>query len=174
MFCSARSLATEILRQLPALDGPIRANRFADSHESSDSRKSFQGSRTEPLLLRIPLRGLKIANRGFEGDSRESLARCENRVFFLGQESCRTKVSRIFRIFAPNLAPNFAPNFPRIFRGLFVLRFVGDGDQKKFTFWRFLGLKMPKALKKHSLGHSEAGAQNCPKSTPGGTFRPGP
>ena len=33
----------------------------------------------------------------------------------LGQESCRTKVSRIFRIFVPNFAPNFAPNFPRIF-----------------------------------------------------------
>ena len=51
----------------------------------------------------------------------------------LGQKSCRTKVSRIFRIFVPNFAPNLAPNFPRIFRGLFVLRFVGDGDQKKFT-----------------------------------------
>ena len=50
---------------------------------------------------------------------------------FLGQKSCRTKVSRIFRIFVPNFAPNFAPNFPRIFRGLFVLRFVGGGDQKK-------------------------------------------
>ena len=49
----------------------------------------------------------------------------------LGQESGRTNVSRIFRIFVPNFAPNFAPNFPRIFRGLFVLRFVGDGDQKK-------------------------------------------
>ena len=35
-----------------------------------------------------------------------------------------------FRIFVPNFAPNFAPNFPRIFRGLFVLRFVGDGDHK--------------------------------------------
>ena len=52
---------------------------------------------------------------------------------FLGQESCRTKVVRIFRIFVPNFAPNFAPNFPRIFQGLFVPRFVGDGDQKKFT-----------------------------------------
>ena len=51
----------------------------------------------------------------------------------LGQESCRTKVSRIFRYFVPNFAPNFAPNFPRIFPGLFALRFVGDGDQKKFT-----------------------------------------
>ena len=51
----------------------------------------------------------------------------------LSQKSCRTKVSRIFRIFVPNFAPNFAPNFPRIFRGLFVLRLVGDGDQKKFT-----------------------------------------
>ena len=32
-------------------------------------------------------------------------------------------------------------------------------------FLAFLGPKNPqKALKKHSLGHSEAGAQNCPKS----------
>ena len=51
----------------------------------------------------------------------------------LGQKSCRTKVSRIFRFFVPDFAPNFAPNFPRIFRGFFVLRFVGNGDQKKFT-----------------------------------------
>ena len=48
---------------------------------------------------------------------------------WLGQKSCRTKV---FRILVPNFAPNFAPNCPRIFRGLFALRFVGDGDQKKF------------------------------------------
>ena len=50
-----------------------------------------------------------------------------------GQKSCRTKVPRIFRFFVPNFAPNFALNFPRIFRGVFVLRFVGDGDQKKLT-----------------------------------------
>ena len=49
----------------------------------------------------------------------------------LGQKSCRTKLSRIFGIFVPDFVPNFAPNFPRIFWGLFVLRFVGDGDQKK-------------------------------------------
>ena len=54
-------------------------------------------------------------------------------TLMLGQESRRTKVSRIFWIFVPNFAPNFAPNFPRIFRGLFVLRFVGDEDQKKFS-----------------------------------------
>ena len=49
------------------LDGPIRANRFAESRESPDSRESFQGSRTEPLFLRIALPGgLKIANRRFE------------------------------------------------------------------------------------------------------------
>ena len=47
----------------------------------------------------------------------------------LGQKSCRPKVPRIFKIFVPN----FAPNFSRIFRGFFVLRFVGNGDQKKFT-----------------------------------------
>ena len=51
----------------------------------------------------------------------------------LGQKNCRTKVSRIFGIFVPDFAPNFAPNFPRIFRGFFALRFVGNGDQKKFT-----------------------------------------
>ena len=48
----------------------------------------------------------------------------------LGQKSCRTKVPRIFRIFVPDFAPEFCP---RIFRGFFVLRFVGNGDQKKFT-----------------------------------------
>ena len=51
----------------------------------------------------------------------------------LGQKSCRTKVPRIFRIFVPNFAPNFAPDFSRIFPGVIVLHFVGDGDQKKFT-----------------------------------------
>ena len=51
----------------------------------------------------------------------------------LGQKSCSPKVPRIFKIFVPNSAPNFAPNFSRIFRGFFVLRFVGNGDQKKFT-----------------------------------------
>ena len=55
---------------------------------------------------------------------------CES---WLGQKSCRTKLSRIFRCFGPSFAPNFAPNFPRIFWGVFVLHFVGDGDQKKFT-----------------------------------------
>ena len=44
-----------------------------------------------------------------QGPSEESLC------VFLGQKSCRTKVSRIFRFFVPNFAPNFAPNFPRMF-----------------------------------------------------------
>ena len=48
------------------LDGPIRANRFADSRESLDSRESFQGSRTEHIFLRIALRGANIANHRFE------------------------------------------------------------------------------------------------------------
>ena len=52
---------------------------------------------------------------------------------YLGQKICRPKVPRIFKVFVPNFAPNFAPNFPRIFQGIFVLRFVGNGDQKKFT-----------------------------------------
>ena len=56
-----------------------------------------------------------------------------NKEVELGQKSCRPKVPRIFKIFVPNFAPNFAPNFPRIFQGFFVLCFVGNGDQKKFT-----------------------------------------
>ena len=45
------------------------------------------------------------------------------------------------------------------------LAFLGPKNAKKST---------EKALKKHSLGHSEAGAQNCSKTTPWGTFRPRP
>ena len=46
---------------LLTLDGPILANRFADSRESPDSRESFQGSRTEPLFFanRAKLRGAR-------------------------------------------------------------------------------------------------------------------
>ena len=43
------------------------------------------------------------------------------------------------------------------------------------AFWHFLAQKSAKKhLKKHSLGHSEPGAQKHSKSTPWGTFRPGP
>ena len=48
------------------LDGLIRANRFADSRASLDSRESFQGSLTEPLFCESRFGGLKIANRRFE------------------------------------------------------------------------------------------------------------
>ena len=41
-------------------------------------------------------------------------------------------------------------------------------------FALFDGQKAQKALKKHSLGHSEPGAQIRSKSTPGGTSGPGP
>ena len=41
------------------LDGPIRANRFADSRESSDSRESFQGSRTKPPICESRFGGAK-------------------------------------------------------------------------------------------------------------------
>ena len=43
------------------LDGPIRANRFADSRESPDSRESFQGSGTQPLCRESRFGGLKLA-----------------------------------------------------------------------------------------------------------------
>ena len=38
----------------------IRANRFADSRESLDSRESFQGFRTEPLSCESRFGALKI------------------------------------------------------------------------------------------------------------------
>ena len=52
---------------------------------------------------------------------------------FLGQESRRTKVSRVFRIFVPNFAPNFAPNFPLIFQGLSCFVSWETETRKKFT-----------------------------------------
>ena len=78
----------------------------------------------------------------------------------LGQESCRTKVSRIFRIFVPNFAPNFAPNFPRVFRGLFVLRLVGDGDRKKDHQKSplFFECKIPRQTRK-KCSHNSSGEQ---------------
>ena len=62
-----------LLRQIASLfclDGLIRASRFADSRELVDSRESFQGSRAEPLLLRIALRGAKNGESQVWGDSR--------------------------------------------------------------------------------------------------------
>ena len=38
-----------------------------------------------------------------------------------------------FSNFRPDFCPEFCSEFSRIFRGFFVLRFVGDGEQKKFT-----------------------------------------
>ena len=49
------------------LDGPIHANRFADSRELLDPRESPEGSRNEPPIFANRASGeLKIANRGFE------------------------------------------------------------------------------------------------------------
>ena len=56
---------------------------------------------------------------------------CPTTEQLLGQKSCRTKVSRIFRIFVPNFAPNFAPNFPRIFRKTFRASFRGRRRPEK-------------------------------------------
>ena len=68
------------------LDGPIRANRFADSRESPDSRESFQGSQfeTEPLFSESRFRGggLKIANRRFKA-IRANRSHVMKIVFFL-------------------------------------------------------------------------------------------
>ena len=46
-FCNQNVSA---IKPIYNLDGPIRANRLADSRESLDSRESFRGSRIEPLF----------------------------------------------------------------------------------------------------------------------------
>ena len=46
------------------LDGPIRANRFADSRESLDLRESFQGSQSEPLFCESRLGPLRTFPEG--------------------------------------------------------------------------------------------------------------
>ena len=94
-------------------------------HESTERWMLLRNQARPSLALRA-LGGISHQH----GTRRAAGTRYVERFLLLGQKSCRTKVSRIFRIFVPNVAPNFAPNFPRIFRGLFVLRFVGDGDQK--------------------------------------------
>ena len=71
------------------LDGPIRVNRFADSRESPDSRESFQGSRTEPLLCESRFGGLKMANRRLEAirANRSNVMKIE---VFLRIDSCES------------------------------------------------------------------------------------
>ena len=68
------------------LDGPSRANRFTDSGEWPDSRDSFQGSWTEPVVCKSRFGALKISNRRFE-----AICACrsniENKVFCLRIES---------------------------------------------------------------------------------------
>ena len=73
MFLHFLSELAEIIVRCPYdscdcdLDGPIRANQFADSRESPDSRESFQGFRTEPFFCcESRFRGLTIANHRFE------------------------------------------------------------------------------------------------------------
>ena len=100
-----------------------------------EGRQNHRQGSIEPLASNLPFLGYPfkiLPTKGGPGFCQKFVRLAKNEVL-LGQESCRTKVSRIFRIFVPNFAPNFAPNFPRIFQGFFVLRFVGDGDQKKFT-----------------------------------------
>ena len=68
----SKSLGSESIvkkkKQIPltVLDGPARANRFADPRGSPDSCESLQGFRSEPLFCGSRFRALKIANRRFE------------------------------------------------------------------------------------------------------------
>ena len=65
------------------LDGPIRANRFADSRESLKfgSRESSDGFWNCTPFLRTAFRDTRNCESQVRGDTRESLERYENRVF---------------------------------------------------------------------------------------------
>ena len=78
-----------------------RANRFADPRKSPDSRESFQGSRTEPLLCEPRFGGLKIANRRFEAIRASRLKRHENMGFFARIDS-RESIRFALRIAGPS------------------------------------------------------------------------
>ena len=52
---------------------------------------------------------------------------------FVRSEKLQNESSPNFSDFRPKFAPNFAPNFPQIFRGRFVLRFLGTETRRKFT-----------------------------------------
>ena len=74
------------------------------------------------------------------------------------------KISRrswIFSIFGPL-------GFRRAFRIFFIFFCSGRGKGEPEA------KKRQKTLRKHSFGRSEPGAQKHSKSSPGGTFRPGP
>ena len=59
------------------------------------------------------------------------LSREQVGVKFVRSEKLQNESSPNFSIFVPEFVPNFATNFPRIFRGFYVLCFVGNRDQKE-------------------------------------------
>ena len=50
---------------------------------------------------------------------------------FQTRKVAERKLPEFFELSARILPPNFAPNFPRIFGGVSVLRFLGNGDKTK-------------------------------------------
>ena len=68
----------------------------------------------------------------------------------LGQKSGRTKVPRIFRILVPNFLLEFCSENSPKFKGIFMLRFPGNGDQKKITKNpRLFQCKIPRQMRKN-------------------------
>ena len=85
------------------LDGPIRTNRFADSRESSDSRESVQGSRTEALVCKSHLGGLKITNCRFEATRANRLHVMKTGFFFFANRFARINLREFaLRIAGPD------------------------------------------------------------------------
>ena len=78
--------------------------------------------------------GLFISHlRGWERTPQIGVRHLRSITLISRSEKLQNEGSPNFQIFVPDFAPNFAPNFLRIFRGFLVLRFVRNGDQKKFT-----------------------------------------
>ena len=95
---------------------PLTSVRFAPPPYSISLSKSLRNTQKFPQLT--------SSGTAF-GGSWKMASDGPSSLFFSGQKSCRTKVSRIW-IFCPE----FCSEFPRIIWGVFVLRFMGDGDQK--------------------------------------------
>ena len=65
------------------------------------------------------------------GSAEEGVNRETRKKVFIRSEKLQNESSLNFSNFRPEVCPEFRSEFPRIFRGGFVLRYLGNGDYKK-------------------------------------------
>ena len=103
--------------------------------ESLDSRESPEGSRTEPLLLRIALQGAKSCESQVWRDSRESLARYKNSLFFC--EPIRSnRIGRMAPIRVANCRAIQVPHLNLLSDGACVQTAEQKNGQRRAMLWR--------------------------------------